>query len=250
MADSPTPNIFETQNPASNEEPKKPELGPVEQEQKSVIKPDLVSNTSRANIINVANQITEIEIDTENEEKAQVTPNQIQEIVDENQTNSTTTASLPQQSQATNSSKPISPESIKEARQIINDLTPEQKLMAAIAYMSFLVFIPITQDKKDEYIDFHIKQGLVLAVADFVLLFMLGIILQILPRFLGDFLLFVAVIAVMAGHIYLIFKALSGEKFLIPQIGALIQKINLQLFRKKTTILPSSSTSQQSTDKN
>lgn len=88
--------------------------------------------------------------------------------------------------------------------------------MAAISYLGILVLIPLlTSAKTDPFVKFHVKQGIVLAVISFALLF---IVVPILP--LGAyFLASVINISILVFAIIGIVNAITGKKAELPLIG-------------------------------
>ncbi|HOX21769.1 MAG TPA: hypothetical protein PKZ02_02235 [Candidatus Paceibacterota bacterium] len=107
---------------------------------------------------------------------------------------------------------------------------PQNKnVMAAIAYVLF--FIPLlTDDKKDPYVKYHVKQGLALLVLGVIVWIINSILYQIFPYYswyiarmiswilnLGVFVLFV--IGVM--------NALGNKEKPLPLIGKFAEKIKI-----------------------
>lgn len=99
----------------------------------------------------------------------------------------------------------------------IGNCVKSSRFIAAIAYLWILCLVPLILKKKDEFAQFHGKQGLLLAV----LWFFGGLIFWI--PFIGWV---VAVILALAS-IYGFFQALKGEKWEIPVIGKYAKKIDL-----------------------
>ena len=96
------------------------------------------------------------------------------------------------------------------AEQLSND----SKLFAALSYLWLLSVVMLVLKKDDEFVKFHAKQGTVIFVASIILWFIpiIGWLLQI-----------AVLIAVVIGFL----KAYSGERFKLPVIGDLADKINL-----------------------
>lgn len=90
----------------------------------------------------------------------------------------------------------------------------DSNLMAALSYLWILSIVMLLVKKDDDYVKFHARQGLILFIASVIFWFIpvLGWILNIL-----------VVILVIVGFI----KALSGERWKMPLIGDLAEKINL-----------------------
>ncbi|MFA5052086.1 MAG: DUF4870 domain-containing protein [Patescibacteria group bacterium] len=89
----------------------------------------------------------------------------------------------------------------------------DSNLMAALSYVWILSVIMLILKKDDEFVKFHAKQGLILFLISFV-----GVIPVI-----GWFVWIIVVIAMIIGFI----KALSGERFKVPLVGDLAEKIHM-----------------------
>lgn len=87
----------------------------------------------------------------------------------------------------------------------------DSNLMAALSYVWIISIIMMIIKKDDQFVVFHAKQGLVLFIASFI-----GVIPVI-----GWFIWIVVVIFEIIGFI----KALSGERYKIPVIGDIAEKI-------------------------
>ena len=90
----------------------------------------------------------------------------------------------------------------------------DENLMAALSYLWILSVVILVVKKDSDYIKFHAKQGL--------LLFMASIVLWFVPV-LGWMFQLVVAIGVVVGFV----KALGGERFSLPLISDLAEKINL-----------------------
>jgi len=90
----------------------------------------------------------------------------------------------------------------------------DSNLMAALSYLWILSIVMLLVKKDDSYVQFHAKQGIILFVA--------SIILWIIPV-IGWLLNIVVTILVILGFI----KAIQGERYKLPVIGDLAQKINI-----------------------
>lgn len=93
-----------------------------------------------------------------------------------------------------------------------------QTLMAVLCYFGILVIIPLlTEDKKDPFVKFHIKQGLVLLIAYVIAGFVSWIPLINGLVWLALFILFIMGIV----------NAATGKKTELPVIGSLGSKFNI-----------------------
>lgn len=114
-----------------------------------------------------------------------------------------------------------------QMNETLMNLSSTEKILGMLAYMNILVFLPIINQPQSEYNQFHTKQGFVLTIIDFVLF--VGLILPkyVLPAIIMNILIFFLFLGLIALHGFLIFKAFNGEKFSLPIIGEVAQKINI-----------------------
>lgn len=89
----------------------------------------------------------------------------------------------------------------------------DSNLMAALSYVWVLSVVMLIVRKDDEFVKFHAKQGLILFIASFI-----GVIPVI-----GWVVWLVVVVFDIIGFI----KALSGERYRVPLVGDLAEKIKL-----------------------
>lgn len=97
----------------------------------------------------------------------------------------------------------------------------ENKLIAAIGYVSLLCLIPLLAKKDSKFCQFHGKQGLVLFIAE-IITFVIGVV-PILGWLIGFVLNICWIILSIVG----IIKALGGEFWELPILGQYAKKINL-----------------------
>jgi uncharacterized membrane protein len=91
-------------------------------------------------------------------------------------------------------------------------------LMAVLCYFGILVLIPLLTDaKNDEFVKYHIKQGLVLLIVYVICAFVLWI------PIIGWLLSIVLFILFLMG----IINAATGKKSPLPIIGQFADKINI-----------------------
>ncbi len=94
--------------------------------------------------------------------------------------------------------------------------------MAALCYFGILVLIPLLTDaKKDPYVKFHIKQGLVLLVAGIA-----NSIISMIP-FLGWVIGFIVWIMLLVFFVIGLINALTGKEKELPLIGKYGEKITI-----------------------
>ena len=90
----------------------------------------------------------------------------------------------------------------------------DSKLMGAISYLWIISVVMLIVKKDDPFVKFHARQGLIL--------FIVSIILWFIPV-IGWIINLLVLILIIVGFI----KALSGEKWKIPLVGDIAEKINL-----------------------
>ncbi|XOU94062.1 MAG: DUF4870 domain-containing protein [Candidatus Kerfeldbacteria bacterium] len=89
----------------------------------------------------------------------------------------------------------------------------DSNLMAALSYIWIISIVMLIIKKDDKFVNFHAKQGVILFIASFI-----GVI-----PIIGWALWLVIIVLEIIGFI----KALSGEKYRIPVVGDLAEKINI-----------------------
>ncbi len=92
-------------------------------------------------------------------------------------------------------------------------MNSDSNLMAALSYVWVLSIVMLIVKKDDEFVKFHAKQGLILFILSFI-----GVIPVI-----GWLVWLVVVVLDIVGFI----KALSGERYKVPVVGDLADKINV-----------------------
>lgn len=94
--------------------------------------------------------------------------------------------------------------------------------MAILCYLSILVFIPLLTDaKKDPFVYFHIKQGILLLIAC-VIAFVIGIV-PIIGWIISPILWIITIVLSVIG----IINAVSGKEKELPIIGKYSEKIKI-----------------------
>ena len=97
----------------------------------------------------------------------------------------------------------------------------DDKLVAAISYIGVISVIVLLVKKDSDFVQFHAKQGTVLFIAE--------VVWMVITMFLW-FLLFVSWIVwlvFLAATVIGFIKAYSGDRYKMPVIGDLAEKINL-----------------------
>lgn len=109
-------------------------------------------------------------------------------------------------------------EPIQQNQELVVTDVSDEKLMAALAYLGFLVFIPLLTRKGDPYVQFHVKQGLVIFLGEVIAV----IAVQWLSA-IGNIFFVLLLIASVVG----LFQSLQGRRFKIPGIGQIADSFNI-----------------------
>ena len=97
----------------------------------------------------------------------------------------------------------------------------DENLMAALSYIWIISVVMLVTKKDSDFIQFHAKQGLVLFITSLV--WWVITILLFFLWFISWLIYLVIFIAAVIGFI----KALSGEKYRLPLVGDIADKINI-----------------------
>lgn len=104
----------------------------------------------------------------------------------------------------------------------------DRTLMLVLSYLGILALIPLLMKKEDREIQWHAKNGLVLTVAFIVVSIAWSLINNFMPASIGCALSFIGC-AIWIGWLALsimgIMKALKGERFRIPVVSDLADKM-------------------------
>jgi len=107
----------------------------------------------------------------------------------------------------------------------MSDVSPNRSVMIVLAYLWLLALIPLLLEEKDAEVRWHAKHGLVLTVAELVLLFVymtVTSIVSVAALALGVVLTLVLVFAwvgILAIHVVAILKGVNGGRLIIPGIS-------------------------------
>ena len=110
------------------------------------------------------------------------------------------------------------------------DLEEEDKVMLVFSYLWVLALVPFMVTRRD-YVRWHAKQGMILCgVSSLVFLgiILVGAILATISKIFGWLFAFALVNAVflyLALALVCVIKALRGERWAIPFLGDLVEKI-------------------------
>ena len=94
----------------------------------------------------------------------------------------------------------------------------QDKMMLILSYLGILSLIPLLTVKDSEFVKFHAKQGLVLAIAFFVVS-----LINAIPL-VGQIIWCVSFIGYIVAVVMGITKSLKGERWAIPLISDLAAK--------------------------
>jgi uncharacterized membrane protein len=107
----------------------------------------------------------------------------------------------------------------------VSDPSPNRGVMIVLAYLWPLALVPLLVEKQDAEVQWHAKHGIVLMVAELILLFAYIFITSIvslatlgLGCVLSLFLIF-AWVGILAVHVVAILKGINGTRFIIPGIS-------------------------------
>jgi len=122
------------------------------------------------------------------------------------------------------------PLTAEEATVTPGDLDEEDKVMLVFSYLWVLALVPFMVTRR-EYVRWHAKQGLILcgvACLVFLAISFVGAILATLTKvfaWLFAFALLNLLLLYLALAIVCVIKALRGERWAVPFLGDLVEKI-------------------------
>jgi len=96
-------------------------------------------------------------------------------------------------------------------------LTAKRKLIAVLSYLSVLLFLPLNLFKKDDFIRYHAKQGVVFFVLSIVVVFAFW-----LP--VVGWICLLALLVIWATGI---FNVITGKMEPLPVIGRIAERISI-----------------------
>ncbi len=100
----------------------------------------------------------------------------------------------------------------------------EDKIQLVLAYLGILAIIPLLTVKDSPFVQWHAKQGLVLGVGGAIGIIVLSTILGFIP-FIGWIASCFAWLGWLAVDIVAMVKALNGERYRIPVVTDLAEKL-------------------------
>jgi hypothetical protein len=105
------------------------------------------------------------------------------------------------------------------------DPSPNRGVMIVLAYLWPLALVPLLVEKDDPEIRWHAKHGIVLAVAELMLLFVYLVITSLVSvaalslGFVLAFLLIFAWVAILTVHVVAIIKGVNGGRLIVPGVS-------------------------------
>ena len=103
--------------------------------------------------------------------------------------------------------------------------SPNRGVMIVLAYLWPLAFIPLVVEKQDPDVQWHAKHGLILMIAELVLLFgyiVMTSMVSLATLGLGcvlSLLLVFGWVGVLALHVVAILKGIGGSRLIIPGLS-------------------------------
>lgn len=97
----------------------------------------------------------------------------------------------------------------------------ENKVMAVLAYVGILVLVPLLAAKDSKFAQYHAKQGLVVFIAEIIL-----VVINVIPV-VGWIVSFIGFIIVLILSIMGIVNALNGKEKELPILGQFAGKFNI-----------------------
>jgi uncharacterized membrane protein len=107
----------------------------------------------------------------------------------------------------------------------VTEPSPNRGVMIVLAYLWPLALVPLLVEKEDPEVQWHAKHGIVLMIAEIVLLLLflvVNIIVSLATFGLGCVLGMLVIflwIAILAVHAMAIITGLNGKRFLLPGIS-------------------------------
>jgi uncharacterized membrane protein len=99
----------------------------------------------------------------------------------------------------------------------MEQVTPKDRLFAAISYIWILSLVSLFLVRENEYVQFHAKQGVILFIA-----WSLGWLVFWVPL-AGQVFMLALLVASITG----VYKAWKGERFVLPIVSKFAERINL-----------------------
>jgi uncharacterized membrane protein len=107
----------------------------------------------------------------------------------------------------------------------MSEPSPNRAVMIALAYLWPLALVPLLIEKQDSEVQWHAKHGIVMMIAELVVLFVYILITSVVSlATLGlgcvlSLLLVFGWVAVLALHVAAIIKGVNGGRLIIPGVS-------------------------------
>src|SRR5439155_641611 len=105
------------------------------------------------------------------------------------------------------------------------ETSPNRGVMIVLAYLWLLALVPLMLEKQDHEVQWHAKHGIVLMIAELVVLLLYMMVTSIISMaalpigcVLSLFLVF-AWVGVLAMHVVAIIKGINGDRLMIPGVS-------------------------------
>ncbi len=120
------------------------------------------------------------------------------------------------------------PEGEKTEEKSREQLAQEGKQIAWLSYLGILVIVPILVDPHNEYIKFHVRQGIAILLLELGWI-ILDLILEFIPiiKYLAGILNFFIWLGFLAISIVGLINALQGEWKKLPVIGEVVDALKI-----------------------
>ena len=103
---------------------------------------------------------------------------------------------------------------------------PQSHPIAALTYLlgfvTGIIFLYVEPYDKDDFVRFHARQSIAFSIAWFAVNIIASVFIAILPHALGAilrFLLYVTDLAAAVLWVFLMYKAMIGERYRIPELA-------------------------------
>ncbi len=104
-------------------------------------------------------------------------------------------------------------------------VSPNRKIMLVLSYVGLLSLVPLLVEKDDREVQWHAKNGTVLAVAE-ILIFVILAIVSHIPGLncIGCLIWPIICLVFLVISVLCIVKALNGERFILPVLSQYVDR--------------------------
>jgi len=110
-------------------------------------------------------------------------------------------------------------EPLEKTDQVKEKISFTSRLWSVVAYMWVFTFVPYFLKRRNEFVRFHAKQGVVLFIAEIIFIFISAI--PIIGQIIGILGLIFCTFLSIKG----IFTGLKGKKWVLPWLGRYTEKL-------------------------